>query len=1313
MPDNPIEIHYTDDSNGKSGLSPMIRLSKKQQIGTITGSGMKSTVTLSRLITSVLTFFVLGITSCLPASPNSAQVNEQPKSIAPTVTFTQTANYVEAEEPPVILDPANAYLGMIRFDHLSIEEGLSESVVTCILQDSEGFLWFGTEDGLNRYDGYFFQVIKPNAESPNSISDRWITALQNGNDGSIWIGTRQGGLNHYNTRTAKFVQFKHNPLDLNSPSSNSINALLMDTEGNLWIGTSQGLDMYDPQLGKFTHYNHKPEDPLSLSGDEITALLEDHMGNIWAGTGSDGLNRISLDTGVIDRYSQDSPSSGLTGSSITSLLEDKLGWIWIGTTTGLTRFDQENVRFIRYLHQDNDPNSLVDNHVLSLFIDRNTDVWIGTMGGLERYINFSGKFIHYQHDPGVQDSLNNNIIYSIYEDAGQVFWVGTYGGGINKYDRWKDQFSYYRHDPDNPTSLSNNMILSIFVDHSDIVWLGTFGGGLNRFDRQTKSFTVYQHDPQNPQSISSNNLYAIEQDRDGFLWVGTPEGLDRFDPHKGTVEHFVHNEDQPASLSRGTVNDLLVDHTGILWIATDTGLDKFDDATMEFTHYLHETSHSSKAANNSIITLFEDKKGRLWIGTFNNGLYLYDPKLDNEAKLDKFSHYVNDPRNIYSLSNDSISVFFQDSLNNIWIGTVGGGLNIYQPDTGTFLHFDQGDGLANDVIHGILEDANGNLWVSTNFGISKFNPKKLTFKNYTASDGLQSNEFSPNAFATDNEGEFYFGGINGLTVFDPSKIRDSSYLPPIVLTSLTQDGKAINPGTSPDFITDVTLTWPNNSFEFEFASLGYAQPKKNQYAYMLESFDKTWYSNGTKRDGRYTNLPGGTYTLRLIGSNQDVVWNNTGKSIQITVIPPFWSTWLFRGVSAMLFLGAVYAGYRIRIRNMRTRNVELEKQIHVRTRQIQQRNQEMEALYKADEKMYRYLNIHQAMQALVDVAVDILKADKSCVLGWDDEKDLWVIKVSRGLREQTIQTMTFQQNEGIIGLVGTKGKTVVVNHSKTDPSLKNERREIFDAIQQEDIRSFALLPIRIGTQIYGIFNLCFTRSNAFNPEMVRLFSALSQRASLSIENALLFEQTKELAILEERTRLAHDLHDSAKQKAFAALAQLGTAGGIVKKNPAAAREHLEEAENLVSEVIQELTFLIQEMYPMALKEKGLLAAMREYIFEWENRTNISVELKTENITKLPLNFEQAFYRITQEALANIARHSQATQVKISLVFSTRFAQLRIEDNGKGFNPIKHPMGIGLRSMQERTSSLDGRMIIEGNPGSGACLTVMLPLRLER
>jgi signal transduction histidine kinase len=500
-----------------------------------------------------------------------------------------------------------------------------------------------------------------------------------------------------------------------------------------------------------------------------------------------------------------------------------------------------------------------------------------------------------------------------------------------------------------------------------------------------------------------------------------------------------------------------------------------------------------------------------------------------------------------SISNDSVISILEDSRGILWIGTDGGGLNRYDPEAGSFIHYSESDGLPSNVVYGILEDKLGFLWMSTNGGISRFDPRDSTFHNFTVDNGLQANEFNMHAYDQDMDGYLYFGGVNGLTVFHPASVTDSTFIPPVALVSVTRNGVPIQirgtDGTSPE----IEIRWPNNNFEFEFAALSYAEPGRNLYAYQLVNFDPGWNFVDALRVGRYTNLPGGTYTLQVIGSNQDGVWNENGVTLKVIVIPPFWQTTWFLATAVIGTLGLFFTGYWIRVKSIQANTRELERQVHDRTREIER----------------------------------------------------------------------------------------------------------------------------------------------------------------------LFEKTKELAVVEERNRLARELHDSAKQKAFAALAQLGTANGIIASDPRAAKEHLDEAEDLVYEVIEELTFLIQEMYPLFLKEKGLATSLRDYIFEWENRTDIRAELKIDGEKRLKLEIEQAIYRIIQESLSNVARHSRATQVKVSLSFQSGYVEAIVADNGCGFDQQDRPVGIGLRSIRERAESLGGTLQLESAPDCGTNLTARIPIRTKR
>jgi signal transduction histidine kinase len=613
--------------------------------------------------------------------------------------------------------------------------------------------------------------------------------------------------------------------------------------------------------------------------------------------------------------------------------------------------------------------------------------------------------------------------------------------------------------------------------------------------------------------------------------------------------------------------------------------------------------------------------------------------------------------------------------------------------------------LPNGVVYGILEDPEGKLWLSTNFGISRFDPDSKTFRNFDAGDGLQSNEFNSGAYAKGPNGEFYFGGINGLTVFHPANIKDNPYLPQVALTSLTQGDNPITTASSVETTQSVILSWPQNSLEFEFAALGYNQPSKNQYAYMLQDFDSNWHYIGTKRDGRYTNLPGGEYTLLVKASNSDGVWNKTPIRINVKVIPPFWQTLWFRVLLAVAAVVVVAGGFRLRTKTIQDRNRQLERLVRERTSALEKRNQEIQALYEADERILRNVSLNQVFQTLVDVAVDILNADRSMVFAWDEKRTKVVPLVSHGFSPETLKVMEFAKGEGIVGKVLETGKPDIVRQIE----LNDFRPEIRAALIAEGIRSFVHLPITVDHKVVGVFNIGFTKPSLIGDDTTRLFSALTHRAAISIANMELFEQTKDLAVMEERNRLARDLHDSAKQKAFAALAQLGTARGILNGHGNSATMHLTEAENLVTDVIQELTFLVQEIYPIGLQEKGLVTTLREHIFEWENRNDIPVHLITHNGQHLPLEVEQALYRITQEALANVARHSHARRVDVSLLYSGEAVQLSVADDGCGFD-VNAKHGMGLRSIRERVGSIRGTVQIQSAPGQGTRLIVQVPTK---
>ena len=1190
---------------------------------------------------------------------------------------------------------------VLRFDHISIEQGLSQSSVRVIFQDSIGFLWFGTEDGLNRYDGYSFKTFKPDPDTLNSLSDRWITSIVEDKEGYLWIATSQGGLNRYDPRTEQFTIFRHEKDNPSSLSDDHINVLYLDNNDNLWVGTDQGLDLYNRESNAFTSYTYDPFKPDSLTGKSVTALHQDSRGRFWVGTSSGGLNQFNLQSKKFIPYQFEAEDvNSISNDHVTTIIDAGDSTLWVGTWYGLNRFDPDTGQFKRYIRSENDPQSLAGNRINALRIDSTGNLWVGTTNGLDRLSKAGGRFIHYVNDPSFDKSLSNNYILSIYEDRGGILWFGTFTGGVDKYDRLRDNFAYYRHDPKDANTLSGNSIFPIHVDSEGYAWIGTFGTGLNRLTWSTSQVIRYMHDENKPNSIASNVLYAIDEDQNGVLWIATSNGLDRFDRKTFNFVHYQRDPENSASLSANTVLDVFVDSSNNVWVGTVAGLDLLDRATDTFKHYTPQVGDPNSLSSSSISVIYEDQDGHLWIGTPENGLNKFD------RETDKFTQYHFDPNDKKSLSNDAILSIFQDTKGRLWIGTLGGGLNLHDPKTDTFSYFLEKDGLPNGVVYGILEDDLGYIWLSTNFGISRFDPDTRTFHNYDAGDGLQSNEFNSGAYAKGRDGEFYFGGINGLTIFHPLSISESPYLPPITLTALTQDGQPVKIDSSIETAKQVVLEWPQNSLEFEFAALSYNQPNKNQYAYLLENFDPGWQHIGTKRDGRYTNLPGGDYTLLLKAANSNGVWNETPVRINVKVIPPVWQTTWFRVLLGVMAVAVVALGIRLRTRSIQDRNRQLERLVRERTSALEKRNQEIQALYQADERILRNVSLHQVFQTLVDVAVDALNADRSVVFAWDEKQTKVTPRVSRGFSPETLALLEFKKSEGVVGRVLETGQPAIVRQIE----LNDFRPEIRQALIGEGIRSFIHIPIIVDNKIVGVFNIGFTKPNLIGDDITRLFSALTHRASISIANMELFEQTKDLAVMEERNRLARDLHDSAKQKAFAALAQLGTARGILNGNGNAATMHLNEAENLVSDVIQELTFLVQEIYPIALQEKGLAAILREYAYEWGNRNDIKVNLTLHKERRLPFGVEQAIYRVTQESLANVARHSRANRVDISLMYNGGTLQLSVADDGCGFDMGAKGHGLGLRSIRERVGSIHGTVQFQSAPGQGTRIIVQVPTK---
>ncbi|MDX9955430.1 MAG: two-component regulator propeller domain-containing protein, partial [Anaerolineae bacterium] len=812
----------------------------------------------------------------------------------------------------------------IAFESLSLDAGLSQSVVTALWQDRLGFLWVGTQDGLNRYDGATFRVFKHDPLDPQSLSDTYITALTEDLQGRLWIGTNSG-LNAYDPRTERFTRFYHAAEDPTSLSSNAISKLLLDADGALWVGTSGGgLNRLDPQTGAFTHFQHDPNDALSLGADNVFALFQDRDGALWVGLDGGGLNRLDPARQGFVRLMHDPQDAGsLPDDTVTSLSEDALGRLWVGTYNGLAVLDERTGRFQTYRHDPTDAQSLSDSAILTLFTDWSGVLWIGMFNsGLNRYDPLTGTFSHYQPTPNDPTAFPSVAVYAITQDRSGVLWFGAFGGGLVKYSWTREKFTRYSAVPGDPTGLSDSSVWTFFEDREGALWIGTVNGGLNRRDPQTGDFHSYMNHSGDSGNLVSNFVMSILEDSQGRFWVGTMGGgLHRFDRATG---HF-----RPYKGS-GVIYDIHEDRRGGLWICTDEGLGRYEPEADTFSFYTSDPQNPASLSNTYVLFMVEDQQGRLWLGTFSGGLNLFDPEHGT------FTAYRHDSQDANSLVSDTVLTLHQDAGGTLWVGTASG-LDRFDPAGGAFQHYRERDGLPNDVIYAILEDAGGALWLSTNRGLSRFDPRAGTFRNYTPDNGLQSNEFNQGAAYRDSQGRLYFGGINGYNVFDPEAIVDNPYPPPVVITGLQLFNEAVTPGpesplqTAMPFAEQLHLTYRQNFLSFEFAALDFTAPERNRYAYRLEGLDEDWNAVGARRFAGYTNLAPGRYTFRVRAANSDGVWNETGVALPIVITPPFWRTWAFQGAIAALLTGAVVGGVTLRLRLIEAQKRHLERLVAERT----------------------------------------------------------------------------------------------------------------------------------------------------------------------------------------------------------------------------------------------------------------------------------------------------------------------------------------------------------------------------------------------
>ncbi|GAB3931073.1 sensor histidine kinase [Larkinella terrae] len=808
-------------------------------------------------------------------------------------------------------------------------------------------MWFGTQDGLNRYDGYTFTVYRNDPKNPTSLSHNFIRSLYEDRKGRLWVGSEDGGLSLFNREADNFTNYQRTADNLNSLSHNQVMTIVEDRRGFLWVGTfGGGLNRFDPTTRTFTHFTHDPAKPGSLNDDFIHDLLVDTQGRVWAATDGGGLDEFDATTQTFRHFiNNPADKTSLSFNSLRAVFEDSQQRIWVATEGGgLNLLNPDQRTFTRFQNNPANPNSISHNDVISLEEGRGGSLWIGTRnGGINVLSKDLTTFTRYPYSETNGEGLNNGSIYAIRRDRKGDMWIGTYSGGINFYDREPRKFELYEKDKYNPNSLSNNNVLSVIEDAQGTIWMGTDGGGLNRLVRRTNQYTRFLHNPENPASIGSDFVMCVYEDRDHTIWTGNYKGgLSLWKKETGGFYNFARS-DGADGISHESICTIIEDQEGNLWLGTlGAGVSRYNKKTGRFVHYRPNPTVAGSIAHAVIRSLYCDRNGIVWVGTEGGGLNRFD------RQTNTFTAYRYNRKLPGSLSNNLVNRIYEDSHGNLWVGT-DSGLNRFNAKTQSFVTYLQQDGLPNDVIQGIVEDNHNNLWISTNKGLSKFNPRTKTFRNYGISDGLQGNSFNRRAVFEGPQGEIFFGGTNGLTTFFPDSLRDNPTIPPVFITDfqLFNQPVAIGAPDSPllksiSETTDITLAYWQSMFSMKFAALNYSLPEKNQYAYKLEGFDRNWNFVGNNRSATYTNLDPGEYVFRVKASNNDGIWNERGTALRITITPPYWKTWWFRlGLVLVLLFGA-YAFYRWRVKAIEAKKNELEKVVSERTAEVLYQTEELQ-----------------------------------------------------------------------------------------------------------------------------------------------------------------------------------------------------------------------------------------------------------------------------------------------------------------------------------------------------------------------------------
>ncbi|TFW27961.1 sensor histidine kinase [Massilia horti] len=1254
----------------------------------------------------------------------------------------------------------------LRFERLSIEQGLAQESVLTILQDRQGFMWFGTQAGLNRYDGYKITVFRNDPRDPGSIVDNYVNASFEDASGRLWFGTK-GGLTRFDPATGRFVHYAP-PGAARKLHNQSVNAIAPDGEGGLWLATGDGLNHFDPASGHFVTLRHDPRDPSSLRNDRVNALAVDNTGAVWVGT-ADGLDRLARGARHFEHFAIERASDARR-NSVQALAMGPRDTLWVGTGSGLQAWHLGGGAPTRRHLDARD--GMNDQRVLALYVDRGANVWVGTdLEGLKWLDPTTGRFVSYRNEALDPHSLSDNQVSSIWVDRTGTLWVGTLFGGANRTDLASGGFSRFTHASAN---IGNGKVRAIVGDPDGRLWLGTTGGGLIRIDPRTS------HTEQIRASrggLPDDTVTALAR-APGRLWVGTSNGLAWLDPATGRFTQVML--DRSADAEDRFIQALRIARNGNLWAVTRGGLFSLspDGRTRSWSHHAGDPNSLGEDYG---YALLEAADGAIWIATAN-GLDRFD-----EAS-GKFTHFRHDPADSTSLRHDRVYSLLESARGDLWVGTAGGLQRLERDKHGkvTFRLFRVSSGPEPVPIGAMLEDASGMLWVSTTQGISRLDPATGQLKYYTAKDGLIDGSYFVGSAWHGADGQLHFGGVRGLTSFMPEAIRDNPYPPVVAIT----DFQVANRSRPLGGAREVTLNHRESVFTIQFAALHYADPGGNRYAYQLAGFDEGWAdADASKPYATYTNLDPGQYVFRVVAANKDGVWSEQPTTLRITIAPPFWKTWWFRTLALVVALSAAYTGYRLRVRALVQQKQTLEHEVAERTGELrlekeeaEQRRQEVERQKEVVEQAHRdisrlsaigrkltaNLDSEAIMGTLYEHVHELMDASVFAIVIGRPERGLlaYPFAVVGGRRCTPFERPAAQPHQLAAWCIN-HGSEVFIE------DIERQCRDFLPGARPEEAarvalpcadvplrlpRSLMFVPILVGRRVLGAVTVQSFAPAAYRPVQLDMLRTLAAYVGVAFDNADAYRRLKETqAQLAAQERLAslgslvagvaHELNTpignsllmaSTLQEKTAQMATRFEDASLRRSELASWIADSREASGLITRSLHSAAELVNSFRQVSVDQASAqrrrfeLAQVSQEIaatiMNKVRREGHLLELRVPDgivMNSFPGPLGQVLINFVNNSLLH-AFDEPGGQMQLSAFTPVR-DRVRIEfhDNGRGiarehlgriFDPFfttrmgQGGTGLGLNIVYNIvTSLLKGTVRVESEPGQGTTFILDLPL----